>query len=291
MLRVFKDDAARARYVTAYDAVLREWPVPYESLYLPTRFGTTHVVASGPRDAPPVLLFPALLTTATSWKPNIETLSQRFRTYAVDVIGEINMSEPVRPLKNKRDCSEWVSDLLNSLQIKRASLVGASLGGFFALDQAVLDPDRIEKIVLISPANVLPMTWKLFYYGALSGIGIGGPLDKWMGGGIPWDPSNNSSGALWAANREGAGSINDFSLGSISEEEWRTVRAPTLLLIGDKEVIYGDPPAKVMASALQRFPGLEGEIVPRANHLAARANPQFVDDRVVRFLEKQRSDR
>ena len=49
---VFRTTEGKARYLQAYEAVLREWPVPYEEIQIATRLGSTHVVASGPRDAP-----------------------------------------------------------------------------------------------------------------------------------------------------------------------------------------------------------------------------------------------
>src|SRR5580692_9524168 len=84
----FKSDAARARYLAAYDAVLAEWPVAYEEIDVPTRLGSTHVVVSGPADAPPVLLLPSFAGTATVWRLNVAGLGHHFRTYAVDVIGQ-----------------------------------------------------------------------------------------------------------------------------------------------------------------------------------------------------------
>jgi hypothetical protein len=86
-LPAFKSDEGRARYIAAYDAVLEEWPVPYEEIDLPTRFGTTHAVASGAPSSPPLLLLPSLAASATLWRPNVAALSRVRRTYALDVIG------------------------------------------------------------------------------------------------------------------------------------------------------------------------------------------------------------
>src|SRR5690349_9867784 len=95
-LQAFRSDEGKARYLAAYDAVLREWPVPFEELDLPTRFGTTHVVASGPRDAPPLVLLPSLAASATLWRPNVAALGARYRVYAVDVIGQTGKSVQTR---------------------------------------------------------------------------------------------------------------------------------------------------------------------------------------------------
>jgi len=48
---IFKTPEDEAKYMAAYEAVLALWPVPHESFDVPTRFGKTHVIASGPKEA------------------------------------------------------------------------------------------------------------------------------------------------------------------------------------------------------------------------------------------------
>ncbi len=55
---VFKSPEGEAEYQAAYDATLSAWPVPSKSIFVPTRAGLTHVLASGPEDAPPLVLLP-----------------------------------------------------------------------------------------------------------------------------------------------------------------------------------------------------------------------------------------
>src|SRR4030066_1137263 len=64
---IFKTPEDEAIYMAAYDAVLALWPVPYESFYVPTRFGKTQVLASGPKDAQPLVLLHATSASATMW--------------------------------------------------------------------------------------------------------------------------------------------------------------------------------------------------------------------------------
>ena len=47
----FKTPEREVRFRRAYDAALKLWAVPYEELDIPTRFGLTHVVAAGPKNA------------------------------------------------------------------------------------------------------------------------------------------------------------------------------------------------------------------------------------------------
>jgi hypothetical protein len=76
---VFKTHAGEIGYLEAYNATLAQWPVPYESLFIPTRFGSTHVIASGPKDAPPLVLLHAGTASATQWFPDVKNLSRNFR--------------------------------------------------------------------------------------------------------------------------------------------------------------------------------------------------------------------
>jgi hypothetical protein len=56
----FKTPEGEARFRAAYDAGLKLWPIPYEELDVPTRFGMTHVVAAGPTNAPALVLLHGL---------------------------------------------------------------------------------------------------------------------------------------------------------------------------------------------------------------------------------------
>ena len=55
----------------SYEAIMDQWPVPHEELTITTSFGETHIIASGPENAPPVVLLHALLASATSWYLNL----------------------------------------------------------------------------------------------------------------------------------------------------------------------------------------------------------------------------
>lgn len=71
----FRTPEARARFIAKYDAVVADWPVDCEERDLPTDFGVTHVIVSGPESAPPVVLLHGAAATATMWRPVIKALS------------------------------------------------------------------------------------------------------------------------------------------------------------------------------------------------------------------------
>src|SRR4029077_9755945 len=100
-----------ARYLATYDKLLSKWPVAFESLQIPTGYGSTHVIASGSPDAPPLVLLHAFQATALAWRANVEGLSRHFRVYALDVIGQGGKSASTRPLKKRRDFAAWLCEL------------------------------------------------------------------------------------------------------------------------------------------------------------------------------------
>src|SRR5512143_1407210 len=116
-LPVFTSPEGKTEVMCAYQAILDRWPVPYEELTISTCFGETHVIASGPENAQPVVLLHALLATATSWYRNVEALSQTYRVYAIDIIGEGNKSCPVKPITSLDDFLQWFTELIDGLGI------------------------------------------------------------------------------------------------------------------------------------------------------------------------------
>ena len=69
-----------------------------------------------------------------------------------------------------------------------------------------------------------------------------------------------------------------------SGRELRAIRAPTSPLIGDAEKLY--EPAAMLALARRRMPGIEGAIVPGADHIAAMAQPDDINARIIAFLQR-----
>jgi pimeloyl-ACP methyl ester carboxylesterase len=146
-------DGARA-VEQRYRELLADWPVPAEHRHVPTREGETFVVASGPRDAPPLVLLHGSGSNTMMWAPDVAAWSERFRVYAVDIIGEAGLSAPARPPLPSGAYPLWFGDVLDALDVARASVVAVSLGGWLALDFATRHPERVERLALLTPAGV-----------------------------------------------------------------------------------------------------------------------------------------
>lgn len=284
-LSLFKSPEAKSRLLSAYRAVLDRWPVPYEELAVKTRFGETHVVASGDPSAPPLILVHAFFATAMAWQSNVAAFSRSHRVYAVDCIGEPNPSTPLKPVSSRLEFSQWWTDVFDFLEVDRADMVGNSNGGFLTLNQALYTPNRIRKAVLISPAATFVQMWP-FYLNFFLPVMLGSrPLIRrglrWCQQGLPMD---EGWAKLFETSLLDGTSLNRVFPAVFSDAELTQIQTPILLLIGDHEVIY--KPQAAIERATRLVPGLCAEIIPSANHIAGVSNPAWVNQRILQFLNE-----
>jgi len=161
----------QAEMMAIYEKKLSRWPVPFESVYVQTQYGETHVVISGDTGNPALIMLPGLAVTSMMWLPNIAALSKHFRCFAVDVIGDHGRSRLSNPMvypRSGKDYSLWLNQVYVGLGLSEAYLLGASNGGYAAIHHALSAPEQVSKLVLMAPSgieltlkNVLP---KIFYY-------------------------------------------------------------------------------------------------------------------------------
>jgi pimeloyl-ACP methyl ester carboxylesterase len=109
------------------------------------------VVESGKPDAPCVVMlhgFGSSLQTFDAWAAG---LSAHFRVVRLDLPGfGLTGADPTGDYSDARTL-KLLSGLMDRLGIAKASFVGNSMGGRFAWEFASEFPDRVEKLVLISP--------------------------------------------------------------------------------------------------------------------------------------------
>ena len=226
------------------------------------------------------------------WSPNIAALSNSHRVYAVDVMGQPSKSVPGKPICNAADFISWVTETLDALRLDRVSLLGMSFGGWLALNYAVAAPHRIRKVVLLSPGGLLPMVRQFTVRGMLM---VTLPTRLTVNSFFRW---------LGFGDRTYASLLEMIYLGLkqfrmpietarvmptvVRDEALRSMRVPTLLLIGDHEVI--SDPVKALERARRLIPDFEGDLVPGCRHDMCSSRCGIVNARVLDFLHKTQGD-
>jgi pimeloyl-ACP methyl ester carboxylesterase len=291
-ISVFISAQGENAVMSAYQEILDAWPVDYDELMVPTAFGETHVIASGPEEAPPVVMLHALFATATSWYRNVEALSRSYRIYCVDVIGEANKSRPTQPITSLDDYLRWFTELIDGLGIDSLYLVGNSYGGFTAAYYAMKLPERIRKLVLIGPAATIHSMRPFMLHMFLpKGLFL---LLPWLPGasgaarhGIDWMRAGLSSDRLWdrlfyQTMRHGK-LINRVFPRVYAQEELAGIAGAVLLMFGERELVYGDLGAAIR-SGRELIPEAKLAIIPDAHHVAAVSNPDAANEELLGFL-------
>ncbi|CCQ17712.1 putative hydrolase [Rhodococcus sp. AW25M09] len=139
-------------FYTAYDRVLQKWPVEVEVLDVETAYGTTRVNACGPVGGPPLVLLPGAGATSTVWFANVEALARKYRVYAVDLMGDVGRSVPgERSIGSVEELLNWVTAVLDELNLPTAALCGHSYGAMIALAYALRNERRVDALTLLDP--------------------------------------------------------------------------------------------------------------------------------------------
>jgi pimeloyl-ACP methyl ester carboxylesterase len=223
----------------------------------------------------------------------VEALSREWRVFAVDVIGQPGKSLARRRIRDRRDYGRWLAGVLDHLGVAKASFVGCSFGGFLAASQALLTPDRVDRLVLIGPVGVFAsMSWTLAVLMRTARLrrrirGLFGdrrPPDPATlhAAAVPLHPKDAAWRALMGVTMAEAPTVSITRAKVFSRAELRRITAPMLLLIGEHERLYDARATLKLALVLK--PGLQAEIVEAADHLAAMAQPERVNPQIAGFL-------
>ncbi|MFN3320408.1 MAG: alpha/beta fold hydrolase [Allorhizobium sp.] len=106
---------------------------------------------SGPRDSEAVIMLHGFGASLETWEKWAEALSARYRVIRFDLPGfGLTGSDPTGDYTDARSM-QVLAGLMGQLDIDRASLIGNSLGGRIAWNFAAVFPERVNRLVLVSP--------------------------------------------------------------------------------------------------------------------------------------------
>lgn len=289
----FKTGAGEGEFMASYDAALAQWPVPYTTRYLPTRFGETYVIEGGPESGEPLVLLHGMGTSSTIWIRNVGPLSQTYRTYLVDIPGDANKTRWTDKFRSREDCVQWLSEVLDGLGLARPHLGGLSYGGWQSLNFAMAAPDRVRSLVLFAPAASFAKIRLSFFIHFLGPLLL--PTRATFGRTLKWLSAPGQVVDARLADQMFLGVKHfRFARGGIyptvfADDELRGLHLPTLLLIGEHEQLSG--PHEALDRARRLVPGVQAELIPGAGHMLIMEQADLVNQRVLEFLTGTRPDR
>ncbi len=213
----------------------------------------------------------------------IGTLSKDYRVIALDNRGHGQSDKPRDPEAYGVQMVEDSIRLLDHLHIKKAHVIGYSMGGFITLKMLTLHPDRMITATLGGAGwgktmQENPERMKLMDTLADSldrGDGIGPLIDALTPEGEPKKTPEQlkSMNAMMTGMNDQkalAAAVRSFKAFNETEEEVRAIKVPTLAIIGDKDTLK--PTADALVGVL---PGLQLIVIKDANHMTAFNRPEF----------------
>ncbi|MBN1190546.1 MAG: alpha/beta hydrolase [Dehalococcoidales bacterium] len=270
---IYKSQAGEQEIMAYYDKILANWPVPSDRITVPTRHGDTFILASGSRSAPPLVLLHGASSNVLSWIGDVVEYSRHFRVYAVDLPGEPGRSTQNRPSWHTQAYAEWMQDLLDSLKIRKVILVGLSQGGWTALKYAISRPEHVEKLVLLTPAGVIPVKTS-FYLRAVLNLLLGRrgaeAINRLASGEDSLHPEAvRYLDVIMTYYRPRIGPMHMYT-----DRELRRLTMPVMLITGSKDPIQNT--ARVAARLKRLVPSLNHRLFPEKGHVLINLSGEII---------------
>jgi len=251
-----------------------------------------------------LLLIHGMAGSSATWRAVIPELAKRYRVVAPDLLGHGESAKP-RGDYSLGAFAAWLRDLLDELGIRRATVVGQSLGGGVAMQFTYQHRDYCERLVLISSGGLGPdLNWILRILSAPGAelvlpvvapqpvLSLGNKLGSWLASAGVKSPR---AGEMWSAYC----SLSDRptrqaflrTLRSVVDYRGQAVSAlgkihvsyglPTLLIWGEQDRII---PVAHGYAAHEAVPGSRLEVLAGVGHFPHVESPAAVVDILDDFI-------
>jgi pimeloyl-ACP methyl ester carboxylesterase len=223
------------------------------------------------------------------WDAQFDAFAKDHHVIRCDIRGFGKSDAPVKPYSDYED----VRTVMDHLRIKKATLVGLSLGAAIAMEFSLVHPDRVEALVLIGPglggfrftdkANDLRSV-----VDAARAEDDERVADLWLTNAYVSVAMENPAlrGKLRQLAKENARAwLNNplliRHLQPPAAERLHDIRAPTLVIGGDRDV---SDIIKIVDKLSAEIPGAKKRILPGVGHLPPLEKPEEVIGMMHEFL-------
>jgi pimeloyl-ACP methyl ester carboxylesterase len=241
----------------------------------------------------PVIFLHAGIADSRMWEPQVPAFSERFDIIRPDSRGFGQSELPATRWSPVADLLE----MIEQLRLKPAHLVGCSMGGSIAIDFAIQYPERVSKLVLVGTAigganfgKKYPDLWTEVKAADEAGDHIALNQAEMH---LFLDGPQRPKGYVKQPLRDLFLDMNGTSLNSDWEnaptddlkppavERLGEVTAPTLLVVGDKDVPTIYDAADLLMKSLPR---VQKKVINDAAHLPNLEHPEEFNRLVLEFL-------
>jgi 3-oxoadipate enol-lactonase len=239
-----------------------------------------HYRDQGRRDGPALVFINSLGCDFRIWSGVAEILAPDFRIITYDKRGH-GLSESGPDQNDMADYARDLMGLLDQLGVRRATIVGLSIGGLIAQEFYRHHPERVGALVLCDTTARIGTeeSWDQ----RIAEVGRGGieavaeaTLERWFTADFRSRRSADLAGMramLTRTSRQGYLA----ACGALKRADLRPyagrIEAPTLCLVGDQD---GSTPVALVRETAALIPGSRFEIIEGAGHLPNVERPEIL---------------
>jgi pimeloyl-ACP methyl ester carboxylesterase len=229
------------------------------------------------------------------WDDQFRLFARDYRVIRYDVRGYGRSETPTRMYSNVKD----LRCLLDFLGVRKAHLVGLSLGGRIAIDFTLEHPDRVASLTAVAP-GLGGFSWsddenkrQLAIFRAHQNQGEVRAVELWLKDPYMAPAMENPAIAgrvrqlamentrCWLMNPVLERDIDPPAIGRLG-----AIKVPTLLIVGDRDV----PDIRAIVKILgEKVPHARTVVIPGAGHMVNMEKPQAFNAAVLEFLKRTAS--
>jgi pimeloyl-ACP methyl ester carboxylesterase len=242
---------------------------------------------------PPVFLLHPFPLHHEFWLPVAQSLSTRYRLIMPDLRGHGESALGDGPATMDKHATD-LERLMDELDVRRAPIVGVSIGGYVIFEFWRRFRERVSALVLCNTkagadtpearAGRLASAEDVLQRGAE-------PFFESMLQKAPAETTRRSrpdliQGALRMMRKMSPEDVAGVQGGMAERPDsvpiLKTINVPALIITGDEDVLTGVPEAEVMK---QNIPGSQMMVINKAGHYAAFEQPEEVGRALRQFLD------
>jgi pimeloyl-ACP methyl ester carboxylesterase len=228
------------------------------------------------------------------WQEQLTGIGSIYRVIAPDLRGHGESAAP-EGVYTMDEMADDVIELLETLHITEPVVLGGlSMGGYVALSLVVRHPGRVRALMLMDTragadtpeaAQGREATASKVLESSDVATVVAGLIPKLFSKGTLEERPERVEPMREAMERTTprgiAGALRGMARRPDRRPDLASITVPTLVLVGEDDVITPPAEAKAMAEAI---PNARLEVVPRAGHIAPYENPAVANAAILRFL-------
>jgi pimeloyl-ACP methyl ester carboxylesterase len=258
--------------------------------------GEVQVVEGGPRNGAPIVLIHCFTCAIDWWDRVRPALERRHRVVAVDLLGHGGSEKPESGY-SMPDQAAVVAQALRRLGVRKAEVVGHSLGGAVAVALAEGAPELVDRVMIIDTAPDHSRSSLGFVAGLAFAPVIGEAA--WTvkpdfavrdGLSVAFAPGYDVPDAFvedvkrmtFTSYDDSPTESEDFVNEAPLDERMRRTGLPLMVLMGAEEQII-DGPAGALAEYAKNVPGAKTRLIAGSGHSPAVEKPALTASLILGF--------